>query len=109
LVDYATCSTGKERTLDERNEAAFRAGLHHPASVTKQPKGNLPTVEERFTAGVQLCSSQLLLRSKETALEVEAERCAEWKKDRHSVAEALTSLPAIDIEQRLVEYRVLCD
>ena len=108
LVDYSACFTGKEKALAEENEAAFRAGLHHPASVTKQPKGNLPTIEERFTGGVQLCSSRLLLRNKEAALKVEAERCAEWKEDKHSVIEALAGQPAIDVEQRLVEYRVLC-
>ncbi len=109
LVDYAACFTGKVRALAEENEAAFRAGLHHPASVTVHPKGNLPTLEERFTGGVQLCSSHLLLRSKEAALEIEAERCAEWKEAKHSVIEALAGLPsAIDVEQRLVEFRVLC-
>lgn len=108
LVDYSACFTGKEKALAEENEAAFRAGLHHPASVTKQPKGNLPTIEERFTGGVQLCSSRLLLRNKEAALKVESERCAEWKEDKHSVIEALAGQPAIDVEQRLVEYRVLC-
>lgn len=108
LVDYAACFTGKQKALAEENEAAFRAGLHHPASVTKQPKGNLPTIEERFTGGVLLCSSQLLLKSKEAALKVEEERCAEWMEDQHSVIKALAGQPAIDVEQRLVEYRILC-
>jgi len=108
LVDYAACFTGKQKALAEENEATFRAGLHHPASVSKQPKGNLPTIEERFTAGVLLCSSQLLLKGKEAALKVEEERCADWTEDQHSVIKALAGQPAIDAEQRLVEYRVLC-
>jgi hypothetical protein len=103
LVDYVTCTSDKGR----EDVAAFRATAHHPGMAGKRRKGRgYPTIREAFEATVTLC----VFPNNKAAIEIEQEeRCAEWKNDHHAVVKALTALSLADIEQRLVEYRVLCD